>query len=186
MVKNTTGGSKAKGMASKHFKARSKVLRVIQEDGELYGVITDKLGGGHAIVACMDNKSRMIVIGKKFRNERIAKNQMVMVGLREWQTKIQDSEKLEKCDLLEVYNDIESDNLLHKYGPTSTQMVHLVSKLASGTVSYASDDVLFTDDVIDNTSAAVNTQLDTIREIQDSSLSGIVNDVSDADWFESI
>ena len=181
MVKNTTGGSKAKGMASKHFKTKSRVLRVLQEDGEMYGVITEKLGGGHANVACMDNKNRMLVIGKKFRNERIAKNQMVMIGIREWQTKIQDSAKLEKCDLLECYTDIETDTLLHKYGPTSIQMIHLVSKLGSGVASYSADEVIFTDDIIDHSTSTHIEPIDT----QEGSLAGIMS-VSDPDWFDSI
>jgi len=183
MVKNTTGGSKAKGMASKHFKPKSKVLRIIQEEGEMYGVITDKLGGGHAIVACMDNTSRMLVIGRKFRNERISKNQMVMIGLREWQTKITNSDKLEKCDLLECYNDIETDTLLHKYGPTSIQMVHLVSKFGSGISSTSLDDVLFTDDIENPLDASVSTKVtnDTHR--------GLLTDIEtslDQNWFDDI
>jgi len=181
MVKNMNGGSKAKGMASKHFKPKSRVLRVIQEEGEMYGVITEKLGGGHAIVACMDNKNRMLTIGKKFRNERIAKNQMVMIGMREWQTKIHDNGKLEKCDLLECYSDIEIDTLLHKYGATSTQMIHLVSKLGSGAATHSADEVIFTEDIIDH---STSTHIEP-TDIQEGSLAGIMS-VSDPDWFDSI
>ena len=183
MVKNTTGGSKAKSMASKHFKAKSKVLRTIQEEGEMYGVITDKLGGGHATVACMDNKSRMLVIGKKFRNERISKNQMVMIGLREWQTKITNSDKLEKCDLLECYNDTETDTLLHKYGPTSIQMVHLVSKFGSGISSTGIDDVLFTDDIENPLDVSVSTAV--AKDSRDGLLTHIETAL-DQDWFNDI
>lgn len=184
MVKNTTGGSKAKGMASKHFKPRSKVLRLIQEDGEMYGVIIDKLGGGHANVMCMDNKMRMLVIGKKFRNERISKNQMVMVGMREWQTKVIGNDKLEKCDLLECYNDIETDSLIHKYGTTSVQMIHLISKIGSGTSTYDAHDVLFTDDIIDN-SIDIMESVGQIQDTQQETLSGI-GSMCDSDWFDSI
>ena len=185
MVKNTTGGSKAKGMASKHFKPKSKVLRLIQEDGEMYGVITEKLGGGHVIVACMDNTRRMAVIGKKFRNERIAKNQMVMIGLRDWQTIITNSDKLEKCDLLECYSDIETDALLHKYGPTSSQMIHLVSKFGSATSSSSTDDVLFTDDTPDP-SLSIPESVCSSRQVDGGLLTELDGTCDDSNWFDSI
>ena len=42
MVKNTTGGSKAKGQARKFVNDKSKIsrfLRVVQEDGEIYAKV---------------------------------------------------------------------------------------------------------------------------------------------------
>ena len=184
MVKNTTGGKKAKGMASKHAKPKSKVLRVIQEEGEMYGVITEKLGGGHAKVSCMDNTMRMVVIGSKFKNERLARNQMVLIGLREWQTKIQGSDKLEKCDLLEIYTDIETDALIHKYGTISGPLIHLISKLETpGLSSYSSSDVIFSNDTtLDTSIITQNVSTDPVE----GSLSSIMNTVADLDWFDII
>lgn len=184
MVKNATGGKKAKGMASKYMKPKSKVLRIIQEEGEKYGVVTEKLGGGHAKVACMDNITRMVVIGSKFKNERLSKNQMVLIGLREWQTKIQGSDKLEKCDLLEIYTDIETDALLHKYGTISGPLIHLISKLETpGLVSHLSSDVVFTNDTaIDSSITITNVSPDEME----GSLASIMNSVVDENWFESI
>jgi len=184
MVKNATGGKKAKGMASKHTKPKSKVLRTIQEEGEKYGVITEKLGGGHAKVACMDNITRMVVIGSKFKNERLARNQMVLIGLREWQTKIQGSDKLEKCDLLEIYTDIETDALIHKYGTTSGPLVHLISKLETpGLASCLSSDIVFSNDASLESSMIISNI--TPDEVE-GSLASIMNSVTDEDWFESI
>lgn len=184
MVKNYTGGKKAKGMASKHMKQKSKALRVIQEEGEMYGVITEKLGGGHAKVDCMDNTSRMVVIGSKFKNERLSRNQMVLIGLREWQTKIHCSDKLEKCDLLEIYTDIETDTLIHKYGTTSGPLIHLISKLGTpGLTTYLTSDVIFSNDTsLDSSMNIIVTSPDEVE----GSLSSIMNTIGDEDWFESI
>ena len=184
MVKNATGGKKARGMASKHLKPKSKLLRIIQEDGEMYGVITEKLGGGHAKVACMDNTTRMVVIGSKFKNERLSRNQMVLIGLREWQTKIQGSDKLEKCDLLEIYTDIETDALLHKYGTTSGPLIHLISKLETpGLASSLTSDVIFSNDTsLENSIITTSVSPDETE----GSLASIMNSVADEDWFDSI
>ena len=184
MVKNATGGKKAKGMASKHVKSKSKVLRVIQEEGEMYGVVTEKLGGGHAKVACMDNTTRMVVIGSKFKNERLSRNQMVLIGLREWQTKIQGSDKLEKCDLLEIYTDIETDSLIHKYGTTSGPLIHLISKLETpGLSAYSVSDVVFSNDTtLDSSIITTTAPTDDVE----GSLSSIMNMGVDEDWFDSI
>jgi initiation factor 1A len=184
MVKNATGGKKAKGMASKHMKPKNKVLRIIQEEGEKYGVITEKLGGGHAKVACMDNITRMVVIGSKFKNERLSRNQMVLIGLREWQTKIQGSDKLEKCDLLEIYTDIETDALIHKYGTSSGPLIHLISKLETpGLSSYLSSDVIFSNDTTLDSSMTITT--DPLDQVE-GSLASIMNTDVNEDWFESI
>ena len=184
MVKNATGGKKAKGMASKHMKPKSKVLRIIQEEGEMYGVVTEKLGGGHAKVCCMDNITRMVVIGSKFKNERLSRNQMVLIGIREWQTKIQGSDKLEKCDLLEIYTDIETDALIHKYGATSGPLVHLVQKLdTTGLSAYSASDVIFSNDgTIDET---LILPTETHHEVE-GSLASLMSTIADEDWFESI
>jgi initiation factor 1A len=184
MVKNATGGKKAKSMASKHMKPKSKVLRIIQEDGEMYGVVIEKLGGGHAKVACMDNTTRMLVIGSKFKNERLSRNQMVLIGLREWQTKIQGSDKLEKCDLLEIYTDIETDSLIHKYGTTTGPLIHIISKLGTiGLSSYTASDVVFSNDTTLDTPIITSTV--TTDDVE-GSLSSIMNMASQEDWFESI
>jgi len=184
MVKNSTGGKKAKGMASKHVKSKSKVLRIIQEEGEMYGVITEKLGGGHAKVSCMDNTTRMVVVGSKFRNERLSRNQMVLIGIREWQTKIQGSDKLEKCDLLEIYTDIETDSLLHKYGTSSGPLVHLISKLETpGISSYSTSDVVFTNDVSSESPIVVSEKSSDETE---GTLASIMNMNDNEDWFDSI
>jgi hypothetical protein len=125
-----------------------------------------------------------VEIGSKFKNERLSRNQMVLIGLREWQTKIQGSDKLEKCDLLEIYTDIETDALIHKYGTMSGPLVHLISKLETpGLSSYSASDVIFSNDT--TLDSSIVTSAISPDEVE-GSLASIMNTVADEDWFESI
>ena len=107
MVKNKTGGNRHKKMARKNVKTgfiKPKV-RLGKEEGEMYGKVIEFYGSG-AKVLCNDNKERFLVIRRKFkgRNKRdntIAINTMVMVGIRDWECR--DPKKIPKCDLLYVY-----------------------------------------------------------------------------------
>ena len=70
MVKNTTGGSKAKGQARKLVADKSKAskfLRVIQEEGEVYAKVEKLLGNGMCHVLCLDKVTRLCFIRGKFR-----------------------------------------------------------------------------------------------------------------------
>jgi hypothetical protein len=109
---------------------------------------------------------------------------MVLIGLREWQTKIQGSDKLEKCDLLEIYTDIETDALIHKYGPMSGPLIHLISKLETpGLSSCLASDVIFSNDTtLDSSIITSSVSPDEVE----GSLASIMNTVGDEDWFESI
>ena len=113
MVKNS-GGNKSKRMGRKHVQtSTSSNTRIANDaDGEIYGIITKIYGNGRAEVLCVDDKSRILVIRKKFkgrnkRNNAVAPNVWVMAGLRLWEVRSGDSKEV--CDLLEVYdvNDIE-------------------------------------------------------------------------------
>jgi hypothetical protein len=75
MVKNISGGSKSKKMASKDFKNKlnNHKLRTSNNELEIYSIITEKLGGSHIRAVGIDGKNYMVHIGGKFRNERINK-----------------------------------------------------------------------------------------------------------------
>ena len=102
MVKNTTGGSGAKGYARKNFTAqKSTKLRLSEDPCEKYAQVT-KMYGEMCEVMCDDNISRKCFIRGKFRgkgkrNSFIRLGEVVLVGLRSWA-----SNDLQ-CDLLEVY-----------------------------------------------------------------------------------
>ena len=121
MVKNT-GGNKAKGFARKHTNGKKNdMLRVSEDEGEIYSVVTKMCG--NSMFECMgiDNVSRLGHIRGKFsgkgKRDNIVQNGIwVLIGVREWdikkdegkkeiETKSSKKVKLPQCDLLEVYND---------------------------------------------------------------------------------
>jgi initiation factor 1A len=123
MVKNTTGGSKTKGQARKLVADKSKIskfLRMAQEEGEVYAKVEKLLGNGMCHVLCLDKVTRLCFIRGKFRGRGKKDNLLtmgtwVLVGLREWEnnttSSAMDSKPTQKCDLLEVYNDMDKERL---------------------------------------------------------------------------
>ena len=92
MVKNTTGGNKAKSKASKSFiKPANTYLRTAECEFELYAQVTRVLGNGMCHVLCVnDGQTRLCHIRGKFRGrgkgDNIVKNgSWLLVGLREWE-----------------------------------------------------------------------------------------------------
>jgi initiation factor 1A len=118
MVKNTFGGSKAKGYARKNETSGSSRLRMIEDDAEKYGIVRKIYGGSMCEVFCDDNVTRQGIIRGKFRgkgkrNNIITSGTVVLIGLREWATESK-SDKLEQADILEVYSAFELDQLKQK------------------------------------------------------------------------
>ena len=129
MVKNTFGGNKSKGFARKHNNSGNKnnILRVSQSEGEIYAIVTKMCGNGMFECYCIDEVMRLGQIRGKFtgkgKRDNIVNNGIwVLIGVREWDIKKEDEsmvrktclskdEKLPKCDLLEVYNDKEKEQL---------------------------------------------------------------------------
>jgi translation initiation factor IF-1 len=115
MVKNISGGSKSKKMASKDFKNKlnNHKLRTSNNELEIYSIITEKLGGSHIRAVGIDGKNYMVHIGGKFRNERINKYDFILLGIRDWQSPVDTtSKKTIMTDLLEIYNEQEKMKLL--------------------------------------------------------------------------
>ena len=117
MVKNTKGGKSHKKMASKNFKAdqRRPKLRKVREEGEDFAVVLKISGGGCLVVQCnSDGKERTCIIRGKFKGRNKRSNQIreggiILVGLRDWE--IVKPGKLPKCDLLEVYQAEQIDEI---------------------------------------------------------------------------
>jgi len=141
MVKNTTGGSKHKGLARKEVNAsrnRSN-LRSIEEEGEMFAVVVKVLGGSRAAIVCMDNTERDCVIrgkfrGKKKRDNTLRPGVLVLVGDRDWSS-VADSKK-PVCDLLEVYNDVDKERLKNKETSVDWKFLHGVGEVGSQSVSF--------------------------------------------------
>ena len=116
MVKNTTGGNKSKGMARKNVSndKQKSTLRISEDECEIYAIVEKYHGNKMCDVLCMDGESRLCHIRGKFsgkgkRDNTVAKNTWVLVGIREYET-VKDGKK-PNCDLLEVYNDKEKQTL---------------------------------------------------------------------------
>lgn len=118
MVKNTTGGSRHKKQARKnanadHVRQRTR-LKDPKESCEMYAIVTRNFGQGNCEVMCNDGINRMCVIRNKFKGRNKRGNRVdigirVLVGLRDWEVRAGD--KKEKCDLLEVYDNRELEDL---------------------------------------------------------------------------
>jgi initiation factor 1A len=118
MVKNLTGGNKSKQMGRKFVSAPvDRKIRLIQEEGELYAVVTKLLGSGMFYANDTESKERLCVMRNKFRGKGKRDNTVslgtwVMIGKRDF-----DSSDKPKFDLLEVYTDIEKQKLKRSGDP---------------------------------------------------------------------
>jgi translation initiation factor 1A len=115
MPKNLKGGSRHKKQAKKHniVKSKSK-LRIAKEEGEIYARVLSLYGNGMAEVICNDGIKRLLIIRRRFkgRNRRdndVAIDKMLLVGLREWE--VISEKKKEKVDLLYVYSNDDIDDM---------------------------------------------------------------------------
>jgi initiation factor 1A len=119
MVKNA-GGNKTKGQARKYVndnndKKDSKKLRESECSLEIYAQVEKVLGNGMYNVICIDGKNRLCHSSGKFRGRNKKDNFVklgtwLLIGLREYESG-GSNKKLQNCDLLEVYNDFETDKL---------------------------------------------------------------------------
>ena len=118
MVKNT-GGNKTKGQARKFVQSESKkdtkMLRESEDPLEIYCQVEKVLGNGMYNVICMDGKTRLCYSAGKFkgRNKKdnfVSLGSWLLIGLRAYEAG-RNNKKLENCDLLEVYSDIEKEKL---------------------------------------------------------------------------
>jgi translation initiation factor IF-1 len=119
MVKNTKGGSGHKAMARKFASVNSSTqkTRVSQDEMEVYASVIRMVGGINCVVKCVDGSERLCVIRGKFRGGRGKRNNLlspgvwVLVGSREWSSEDSSDKEGRKCDLLEVYNDADKQEL---------------------------------------------------------------------------
>ena len=119
MVKNTTGGSKAKGQARKvGGGGQTHRLHISHDELEVYAVAVRAYGKAMFEVLCVDNIKRLCHIRGKFkgrgkRDNFITVGTYLLVGLREWESQeaLIGKTKLPNCDLIAVYSDQDKDRL---------------------------------------------------------------------------
>ena len=122
MVKNVHGGNKHKSQGRKFTNAKSSnKLRVAENEGELYSIVTKMLGNGMFLAHCIDGIVRLGQIRGKFsgrgkRDNFVEIGKWVLVGEREWDVNSSADKtkatKILKCDLLEVYNELDKEKLM--------------------------------------------------------------------------
>lgn len=118
MVKNTSGGKKAKGSARKFSNTtiKSKLIQSSNEY-EMYAIVKKLLGDNRCKVLCHDNIERTCIIrgifrGRNKKSNNVVVNGCVLVGLRDFEKKIMEEiSDIKNCDLLEVYTDEEKEKL---------------------------------------------------------------------------
>lgn len=115
MVKNTTGGSKHKGLARKLVNAPiNNKLRLPEDECECYAKTVKMLGNGmcHVNLVYKEQLYENVVchIRGKFKNKNKRSNMVsigdiLLVGIRSWESNVNN------CDLLSIYS-INQHNLI--------------------------------------------------------------------------
>jgi translation initiation factor IF-1 len=156
MVKNTTGGNKAKQQGRRFAinasQAVTSVRKAVDKD-EMYAVVSKIFGGKFCQVTCQDGMVRRCSIRKKFMARRRGENNVavgiwVLVGLYDWEVKADGSQT---CDLLEVYSAAEKDCL--KQQEKNCNFMHLLKvgdEADQETVAFSSNSLLNDGDDGDN------------------------------------
>jgi translation initiation factor IF-1 len=164
MVKNTTGGNKAKGFARKNqsnSNTSNEKLRLPTCDLEKYGCVTKMFGNGMCEIYLNDNTRLIGHIRNKFsggrkRNNLITVNSLVMIGLREWENPIKN------CDILCIVDDNELEQIKQHPQIEITNLIHMkLSHESHSKDKTHNDNVIFTYDV-DN-EVSINPQPNTER-----------------------
>lgn len=158
MGKNIHGGSGHKKFARKHNGGASKSnkLRISEDEGEIYAIVTKMLGNNMFHCHCIDGTVRLGHIRGKFtgrgkRDNMVEGGKWVLVGLREWDVPSEKSSsiskgktKIEQCDLLEVYTDMDKQRLKETISENWTILdSNDVSKTILGDSAGVEDDIIF-------------------------------------------
>ena len=137
--KNSFGGNKTKKAARKNLKDGdnfNKKIRYIDNlDEEMYAIVTKIVGNGMCNVICHDNVERLCIIRQKFsgRNKQrnlISIGSWIIVGKRSWESV--KPNKLEKCDLLEIYDNNEKQKFIQECKTDISQLIKYENMQISG------------------------------------------------------
>ena len=103
MVKNSTGGNKAKGFARKNYSNSSSSVRLSTDPSEIYAKVTKLFGGGRGSAISSDGNQLVFIIRGKFSGKNkysniVSVGSFILVGARSFAS----------CDsvfdLLHIYN----------------------------------------------------------------------------------
>ena len=166
MVKNF-GGNKSKRMGRKFIQPPSKTTRFVSQDGEMYAIVAKHLGNSQIHALCSDGITRLCCIRQKFKGRSKRDNFVgvgiwILIGTREWE--VRSTEKMERCDLLEVYSSPDIENIKN----SSDIPLNVLIKFGETNEKIHSNDTYFTEntDVIDQSLAIENKLEDNIDDNQ--------------------
>ena len=175
MVKNTKGGSGHKKMGRKFTTgAKNNKLRLSEEEGEIYSIVLNMCGNGMFHCYGIDGVTRLGHIRGKFsgrgkRDNMVEVGKWVLIGLREWDIEpstmksTDKKEKMQKCDLLEVYNDSDKQRLRDT---VDEDWFSLDNNDNSRSKTVTTDDIFFTSDKeIEREKLLVEMQSETAEKI---------------------
>jgi initiation factor 1A len=144
MVKNTTGGTKTKGLARKHqYDGSDARLRLPTNELEVVACVTKMLGNGMCeiytnkdvrLIGHIRNKFR----GRQKRNNMISASMIVLIGLREWEN------PMKNCDILTIYEDSQVSQLKNMPNIPMDNIIRRSQELAFAGEKIQSSDFEFT------------------------------------------
>ena len=146
MVKNTSGGTKTKGLARKHVKSAgggNAALRLPENELEVI-VYVDKMLGNGMCEVFNDKDERFIAhIRNKFKGRHkranlITKKSIILCGYREWEN------PYKNLDVIFIYDDYNISQL--RENPT-INMKNIIKRINNDDYNYTNDhDFHFTND----------------------------------------
>jgi len=121
----------------------NKKVRLAEEEGEIYAVVTKLFGNGMFSANDPDGKERLCIMRNKFRGRSKHDNNVclgtwVLIGEREFESSLKP-----KHDLLEVYSDIEKQKLKHSGNPIFAQLRSDFDNKKKETSDEEGDDLVF-------------------------------------------
>ena len=172
MVKNKVGGNKAKRFARKNntiHQDTNRKVRYSADDDEVYGLVNKMIGNGQVIVLCLDHVERLCFIRNKFsgrnkQNNLVKIGSWVLIGKRSWETLKEG--KLEKSDLLEIYDEREKHKLIQECGTNLTFLQNEESKIQNINDSATGDSHISFDYSDSNDTETYHTRCENAPKVQ--------------------
>jgi len=143
MVKNTTGGTKTKGLARKHQHRNDEKLRLPCDALEEVACVTKMFGNGMCEIYTEQNERLIGHIRNKFRGRQkrhnmISTSTVVLIGLREWENPIKN------CDILTIYSDSQISQLKNMPNISMNNVMRLRNELSHVGITVDDDEFDFT------------------------------------------
>jgi|TARA_B110000285_G_C15106321_1_gene608219 translation initiation factor IF-1 len=130
MVKNTSGGTRTKGLARKHQSRGDSRLRLPDDELEQVACVTKMLGNRMCEIHTSNNERLIGHIRNKFtgrhkRHNLITISSVVLIGLREWENPIKN------CDILTIYDDSQINQLKNMPNIAMDNVLRLRNELSN-------------------------------------------------------